>query len=93
MMFMYVDRLVCAGWANNRNVTHVSRLRAAQAALDAQLEELAHTHPQRRVALIAFNNDVHIFGDGSLPSPLPSLSPSSLPHHSPSLLTFYFMMP
>jgi GTP1/Obg family GTP-binding protein len=41
-----------------RDVTFVSRLQAAQAAVDHQLEEMLKEHPNRRVALIAFNNEV-----------------------------------
>ncbi|KAK3097067.1 hypothetical protein FSP39_006081 [Pinctada imbricata] len=48
-----------------RNVTYISRLQAAQAAVDHQLEEMIRQHPNRRVALIAFNNEVSVIGDGS----------------------------
>ncbi|XP_061176776.1 circularly permutated Ras protein 1-like [Saccostrea echinata] len=48
-----------------RNVTYVSRLQAVQAAVDHQLEEMLKQHPNRRVALITFNNEVTIVGDGS----------------------------
>ncbi|XP_062566658.1 circularly permutated Ras protein 1-like [Saccostrea cucullata] len=48
-----------------RNVTYVSRLQAVQAAVDHQLEEMRKQHPNRRVALITFNNEVTIIGDGS----------------------------
>ena len=44
----------------------VSRLRAAQAAVSKQLEALKQTYPDRRVALITFESDVHIYGDGVL---------------------------
>lgn len=47
-----------------RDVTYVSRLQAAQAAVDHQLEEMHKEHPNRRVALIAFNNEVTVIGDG-----------------------------
>ncbi|XP_076077752.1 circularly permutated Ras protein 1-like [Mytilus galloprovincialis] len=47
-----------------RDVTFVSRLQAAQAAVDHQLEEMLKEHPNRRVALIAFNNEVTVIGDG-----------------------------
>lgn len=47
-----------------RDVTFVSRLQAAQAAVDHQLEEMLKDHPNRRVALIAFNNEVTVIGDG-----------------------------
>ncbi|XP_033741232.1 circularly permutated Ras protein 1-like [Pecten maximus] len=47
-----------------RNVTFVSRLQAAQAAVDQQLEEMSKNNPNRRVALIIFNNEVVVVGDG-----------------------------
>ena len=49
----------------SRNVTHVSRLQGAQAAVDHQLEEMKKEHPNRRVALVAFNSEVIIYGDGT----------------------------
>ncbi|CAC5385247.1 unnamed protein product [Mytilus coruscus] len=49
----------------NRDVTQVSRLQAAQAAVDHQLEEMIKEHPNRRVALIAFSSEVIVVGDGS----------------------------
>lgn len=48
-----------------RDVTYISRLQAVQAAVDHQLEEMIKQHPNRRVALITFNNEVTIVGDGS----------------------------
>ncbi|XP_048768214.1 circularly permutated Ras protein 1-like [Ostrea edulis] len=48
-----------------RDVTYISRLQAVQAAMDHQLEEMIKQHPNRRVALITFNNEVTIIGDGS----------------------------
>ena len=47
-------------------VGQVSRLRAAQAALMRLLESLKQMYPNRRVALIAFEERVHIHGDGLL---------------------------
>ncbi|CAL1543139.1 unnamed protein product [Lymnaea stagnalis] len=48
-----------------QSVTYISRLQAMQAAVDHQLGEMAKNHPNRRVALITFNNEVTIVGDGS----------------------------
>ncbi|XP_059169853.1 circularly permutated Ras protein 1-like [Physella acuta] len=48
-----------------QSVTYISRLQAMQAAVDHQLGEMAKNHPNRRVALITFNNEVKIVGDGS----------------------------
>lgn len=47
----------------NANVTYVSRLQCVQAAIEAQLESMATSTPQARVALITFNRDVTIYGD------------------------------
>ncbi|KAI8791606.1 circularly permutated Ras protein 1-like [Biomphalaria glabrata] len=47
------------------SVTYISRLQAMQAAVDHQLGEMAKNHPNRRVALITFNNEVTIVGDGT----------------------------
>lgn len=47
----------------NRNMTWVSRLQAVQAAVNSQLKNLVENHPERKVGLIIFNNDVTMFGD------------------------------
>ncbi|XP_013416673.1 uncharacterized protein LOC106178153 [Lingula anatina] len=47
------------------DVTYVSRLQGVQAAVAHQLAELEKDHPNRRVALIEFNNEVTVIGDGS----------------------------
>lgn len=44
----------------NRDVTFVSRLQGLQAAVESQLEQLAADHASRRVALVAFSNEVSI---------------------------------
>ncbi|XP_041351713.1 uncharacterized protein LOC121370501 [Gigantopelta aegis] len=49
----------------HRNTTYVSRLQAVQAAVDHQLEEMSREHPHRRVALITFDNEVTVIGDGT----------------------------
>ena len=43
----------------------VTRLRAARSAVLKQLESLKQTYPNRQVALITFESDVHIYGDGA----------------------------
>lgn len=48
-----------------RDVTYVTRLQGLQAAVDSQLQELATDHPNRRVALVTFNSEVTVVGDGS----------------------------
>jgi len=47
------------------DVTYVSRLQSMQAAVDHQLGEMQKCFPDRRVALIAFSNEVCVIGDGS----------------------------
>ncbi|BFZ09174.1 hypothetical protein BsWGS_12213 [Bradybaena similaris] len=49
----------------HRDVTYISRLQAMQAAVDHQLDQMSCSHPNRRVALITFNNEVTIVGDGT----------------------------
>ncbi|XP_046374284.1 circularly permutated Ras protein 1-like isoform X1 [Haliotis rufescens] len=48
-----------------RDVTYVSRLQSVQAAVDHQLEEMQKDHPNRRVGLITFDNEVTVIGDGT----------------------------
>lgn len=47
---------------------YTSRIRAAQAAIINQLGTLEREHPDRRVMLVAFEDTVHVYGDGSGPS-------------------------
>lgn len=52
-------------WHNqNRSSQYVSRFECMQNALSIQLEEVVKAHPNRRVLLITFSNDVMILGDG-----------------------------
>ncbi|KAH3766543.1 circularly permutated Ras protein 1 [Pelomyxa schiedti] len=46
-----------------RGVTHVSRLQCLQAAIEAQIKRLAQERPDSRVGIIAFSNEVRVFGD------------------------------
>lgn len=48
-----------------RNVTYVSRLQAVQAAVEAQITDMAANNPNRPVGIVTFNNEVVIYGDGS----------------------------
>jgi len=48
-----------------RDVTYVSRLQAVQAAITTQLASLKADHPTRRAALVSFNNEVCVVGDGT----------------------------
>ncbi|KAH3762933.1 circularly permutated Ras protein 1 [Pelomyxa schiedti] len=47
-----------------RGVTHVSRLQCLQMAIEEQIKRLVREHPNKRVGLIAFNNEVVLIGDG-----------------------------
>lgn len=49
-----------------RDVQYVSRMECVQAAIQIQLEELKKNHPDRKVVMIAFNNEVVNYGDGSV---------------------------
>ena len=44
-----------------RDVTYISRLQSVQAAIDHQLQEMEKEYPNRRVALVTFNNEVSGF--------------------------------
>lgn len=48
-----------------RDVTYVSRLQCVQAAVETQLDKLAKEHPNAKVAIVCFNNEVRLLGDGS----------------------------
>jgi hypothetical protein len=54
-------------WMPNqrRDVTYVSRLQSVQAAIESQLENLKHAHPNARVGLVVFSSEVIIIGDGT----------------------------
>ena len=41
-----------------QDITYISRLQSMQAAVDHQLEQMSKEHPDRRVALVSFNNEV-----------------------------------
>ena len=48
-----------------RNVTYVSRMQCLQSAIDQQISEMANGASDRKIGLVAFNNDVTVVGDGS----------------------------
>uniref|UniRef100_UPI00398F6426 circularly permutated Ras protein 1-like n=1 Tax=Pristiophorus japonicus TaxID=55135 RepID=UPI00398F6426 len=50
--------------SSNCNSLYISRLQAVQEAVIQSLDYLFQTSPQTRVALITFNNEVTIYGDG-----------------------------
>lgn len=54
-------------WHNqSRSAQYVSRFECMQTALSIQLEEVVKAHPNRRVVLITFSNEVVILGDGQV---------------------------
>ena len=48
-----------------RNVTYVSRMQCLQSAIDQQIADMANGAQDRKIGLVAFNNEVTIVGDGS----------------------------
>lgn len=46
-------------------LTYVSRLECVQAAIEAQLQSMAISTPERKIGLITFNSEVTIIGDGT----------------------------
>lgn len=50
--------------SQKKNVSWVSRKQCVLAAIESQLNEMKETHPNRKVGLITFSNDVAIIGDG-----------------------------
>lgn len=48
-----------------RGVTHVSRLQCLQIAIEQQIKRLERENPDKRVGIVAFNNEVLIVGDGT----------------------------
>ncbi|XP_036407320.1 circularly permutated Ras protein 1 [Megalops cyprinoides] len=61
---MSVTSEVSAG-SSVRSPTYVSRLQSVQDALQRSLSSLLQTSPHRRVALVTFNDEVTVYGDGT----------------------------
>lgn len=51
--------------SESRNARYITRMECMQAAVTIQLQEIARAHPDRKILLITFNNDVTIHGDAS----------------------------
>lgn len=51
--------------AEEKKVTYVSRIQCVQAAVDAQLNDMALGADKRKVGVVTFNGEVSIIGDGS----------------------------
>lgn len=49
----------------SRDVTYISRMQCVQAAVHKELEAMREKFPQYRPALVTFNHEVTIYGDGS----------------------------
>lgn len=47
-----------------KNVSWVSRKQCVLGAIETQLNEMSVSHPNRKMGLVTFNNDVAIIGDG-----------------------------
>jgi len=54
----------------NRNVEYISRLECMQTAVVTQMDRILVEHPNRRVLLITFNNEVKIFTNGNNSEPI-----------------------
>ncbi|KAM9500161.1 circularly permutated Ras protein 1 isoform 1-T2 [Clarias gariepinus] len=61
---MSVTSEVCPG-NSMRSPTYVSRLQGVQEALQLALSSLLKSSPHRRVALVTFNDEVTVYGDGT----------------------------
>ncbi|KAK2862829.1 hypothetical protein Q5P01_002362 [Channa striata] len=51
--------------SNSRSTTHISRLEGIQDALQKTLSTMLQQSPRRRVALVTFNDEVVVYGDGT----------------------------
>eukprot|EP00800_Vazella_pourtalesii_P017804 TRINITY_DN557_c0_g1_i11.p1 TRINITY_DN557_c0_g1~~TRINITY_DN557_c0_g1_i11.p1 ORF type:complete len:586 (+),score=162.83 TRINITY_DN557_c0_g1_i11:382-2139(+) len=47
------------------SVTYLSRLKSLQSAVQSQIDQLTTTNPDKRVAIVTFNNEVSLLGDGT----------------------------
>lgn len=47
-----------------KNVTYISRMQCLQAAIDQQIKDMANGAGDRKLGLVAFNNEVTVVGDG-----------------------------
>lgn len=48
-----------------RGVTYVSRLQAVQAAVQSQIKHVSEEQPNAKVAIVTFNHEVTVIGDGT----------------------------
>ena len=54
-------------YGQKKDSTWVSRKQCVLAAIETQLEEIKKQHPQRKVGIVTFNNEVCIYGDAVNP--------------------------
>ena len=47
-------------------IRHITRLEALQVAIDDNLKKMIKNTPEKRVGIVAFNQDVKILGDGQV---------------------------
>lgn len=47
-----------------RDVTYVSRMQCLQAAIDQQITDMSNGATERKLGIVAFNNEVTVYGDG-----------------------------
>jgi len=62
----------------SRNARYISRMECVQAAVTIQLEEIQRAHPERKIMLLTFDNDVTIHGDANASTPTQVISGSKL---------------
>lgn len=48
-----------------KNVTYISRMQCLQAAIDQQIGDMSNGATNRKLGIVAFNNEVTVYGDGS----------------------------
>ncbi len=48
-----------------KDVTYISRMQCVQAAIGAQIEQMAVGAPKRKVGVVSFSSQVCVIGDGT----------------------------
>lgn len=51
--------------AADRNLTYISRIQCVKAAIDSQVNDMAHGAELRKVGVVTFNHEVSVLGDGT----------------------------
>jgi len=47
--------------------TYISRMQCVQTAIEQQFKDIANGAPKRKIGVVTFNNEVTLYGDGTLP--------------------------